>query len=219
MAPDPGEGPEPCNTGPAKCNEPTRARITETQEPFDPSKVRVVAWGVDALYTTYDGDLQPWLVEGLESLKMEAQADDAPVHWPGLMLFGEPLVVHQRGGVRGYKYHVSNSKCDAFFVGAGKNQPALWLQPRAEYLKEIGPAKLVEQQREVVAQFFQGTPQERANRLDLHVDLVGLTWDTFELDYSGDQMVSVKSGPPGKRRPHLRQSSLETLWGGLSLVI
>jgi len=183
------KGPEPCNTGPSKCNEPTE----EAQTPFQPDKVQVVAWGSDAMYTTYDGDLWPWLVDALESIKLEAQADDAPVAWEDFLLFGEPIVVHQRGGVRGYKYHLSNSKCDAFLVGAGDKQPALWLQPRAEFLKEMGPAKLVELQRQEVDKLFMGIPQERANRLDLHADLAGVPWDAFDVRVFSDRMEVVNA--------------------------
>jgi len=182
-SPGKGAGPEPCITGPAKCNNPP---------------VKVVAWGVDALYTTYDGDLKPELVEVLDLLKQEAQQDDAPALFPSLILFGEPVMVHRSGGVKGYRYHVSNSKVDAFLVGGGKNQPALWVQPRAEYLREVGPRRLVEKQRECVRALFEGIPEERANRLDLHVDLAGLSWDAFDLRAMGDRFEVVNATTRGK---------------------
>lgn len=182
-------GPEPCITGPAKC----KRTEQESQAPFNPDAVKVVAWGMDALYTNYDGDLVRWLEPALEELKLEAQADNTPVEFPDLSLFGEPVMVHPRGGVRGYRYHVSNSKCDVFLVGAGENQPALWMQPRAEYLREVGPRRLVEEQRASVEGLFLEAPLERANRMDLHVDLTGVTWEAFSVRFTGERFEVVNA--------------------------
>ncbi len=179
------EGSEPCITGPSKC----KRTQQQAQDPFQPSKVQVVAWGVDALYTTHQGELRQDILEALEFLKAEAQQDDAPAHFAGVNLFGEPVMVHRGGGVKGYTYHVSNSKCDAFLVGRGKNQPALWIQPKGEFLREVGPHRLVELQRRSVEALFDGVPQERANRLDLQVDLTGVTWAAFGLDFKEGGLV------------------------------
>ncbi|HYF95136.1 MAG TPA: hypothetical protein VD969_23245 [Symbiobacteriaceae bacterium] len=188
------KGPEPCITGPAKCSEPNEGG----QAPFDPSQVQVVASGVDALYTTYQGELRPDILEALGLLKAEAQQDDAPAEFPGFRLFGEDVFVNRTGGVKGYTYHVSNSKCDAFLVGRGKNQPELWIQPRAEFLREIGPVRLAAMQRESVEPLFTGTPQERANRVDLHVDLTGVTWEAFGLCFQDGGIVVGNAVSRGK---------------------
>ncbi|HWI65119.1 MAG TPA: hypothetical protein VNT75_25095 [Symbiobacteriaceae bacterium] len=150
------------------------------------------------MYSTYQGELRPDILAALEILKAEAQQDDAPAEFAGLRLFGEDVMVNRNGGVKGYTYHVSNSRCDAFLVGRGKNQPELWIQPRAEFLREVGPRKLQRMQRESVEVLFSGTPQERANRVDLHVDLTGVTWEAFGLGFENGGIVLGNTTSRGK---------------------
>lgn len=190
------KGPKPCITGPSKCKQ-TQQRA-QAPDPFSPERVQVVAWGVDALYTTYQGELRQDILAALEILKAEAQQDDTPALFAGVNLFGEPLMVHQGGGVKGFTYHVSNSKCDAFLVGRGKNQPALWVQPKAEFLREVGPVRLVHMQRKSVEALFDSLPQERANRLDLHADLEGVTWNAFGLTFDEAGIVVGNATTRGK---------------------
>lgn len=144
--------------------------------------VRPLAWGVDAAYTTYDGQLYDRVLLAVDRWTECARANGGPVP-TDLVWMGEPMACYASGGRSGWRYHLANSLVDLFLVGHHPNQPVMSVQPKAAAIRELGLDGVIEGQRAELHRWLEEGEfaVERPSRVDLFVDVQGLDWGAFDI--------------------------------------
>lgn len=134
--------------------------------------------GLDSLYVSFPGKLDSELLGRLEDLRVQAQADGAPVPLPADG--GRPLVVHPNGSGH-YRYWLQNSDFQVLVARGGK-LPPVYLKVSSAYLHQLGPIAALHDAERVVRDILSGQlGPAQASRLDLYVDFQG--WIPNELDF------------------------------------
>lgn len=132
-----------------------------------PVPVRELASGVDALYLSGRAALRPALVERLEAGRLLAGDQRDPV---AIDLGGEAFRIASHGF--GKHRFCLDHRHGQLGVSPGGKLPAFRIQPRAEYLHGVGPARAVDWFRKTLSKEV-GPVRLSASRLDLHCDVQG----------------------------------------------
>lgn len=140
--------------------------------------VTVSAAGVDSLYLSFAGHVDEVLVDLLEGLKLEAQAEGAPV--PFRLGDGPASVVHPMGSGH-YRYWIHCSDFDVYVSRNGR-LPPVYVKLASAYMHQLGPEMaLREADAFVRSTLTAGLAPPAASRIDLYADFQG--WVPTELDY------------------------------------
>ena len=134
------------------------------------AKLVELASGIDALYLTGWAELSPLLCEqlyeGREAAKASGEAQP--------FLFGGTQFEVAPHGLRRYRYLLRHPSCGLLGLSPSGNLPAVYIQPRAEFLHGVGALEAARWFENVVVDRC-GAVELRVSRVDLHADFHG--WD------------------------------------------
>jgi hypothetical protein len=133
--------------------------------------------GVDSLYVSFAGTLDAGLLGRLEELRLQAQAEGAPVS----IHAGEQrrLVVHPNGSGY-YRYWLQCSDFQVLVAQGGK-LPPVYLKLSSAYIHQLGPIAALREAETFVRGTLPGQlGASQASRVDVYADFQG--WIPDELD-------------------------------------
>ena len=130
----------------------------------------VISHGVDSLYLSFRGQLDPALLEAMERLRTEAQAQSKPA--PVSFEDGRPMVVLPHGWTF-YRFALHSTDFD-LFLAAGEHVPPVYVRLSSFVLHSAGALAAAADvqtfvRRNVMAAAQPATP----SRVDLHADFQG----------------------------------------------
>jgi len=132
--------------------------------------------GVDSLYVSFAGTVDVRLLGHLEELRLQAQADGAPVLLPA----GERRMIVHANGSGHYRYWL---QCSDFqvLVAQGRKLPPVYLKLSSAYLHQLGPIAALRDAETFVRATLKGQlGPSQASRVDMYADFQG--WIPNELD-------------------------------------
>ena len=133
--------------------------------------------GVDSLYVSFAGTVDVRLLGHLEELRLQAQADGAPVLLPA----GERRMIVHANGSGHYRYWLHCSDFQVL-VAQGRMLPPVYLKLSSAYLHQLGPiAALRDAETFVRATLTGQLAPPQASRVDLYADFQG--WIPNEQDF------------------------------------
>jgi hypothetical protein len=130
----------------------------------------ILSHGVDSLYLTFQGAVEPALLDALESLKSEAQATSRPA--PIFFEDGRAMVVLPSGNGF-YRYTIHCTDFDVF-VARGEHVPPVYVRLSSLYLHSVGALEAAGEVRGFVAACLAASNAEpTTSRIDVYADFQG----------------------------------------------
>lgn len=133
--------------------------------------------GVDSLYVSFAGAVDVRLLGHLEELRLQAQADGAPVSLPA----GERRMIVHANGSGHYRYWL---QCPDFqvLVAQGRKLPPVYMKLSSAYLHQLGPMAALRDAETLVRATLTGQlGPSQASRVDVYADFQH--WVPNELDF------------------------------------
>ncbi len=149
---------------------------TASHSYMDGGGVRVLRIGVDSLYVSYYGELDPVVGVDLGGKKFQAQSrnpkDQALAQWE---VQGHIFEVSDRGqgvkGQGGFAYVLEDNAFRIALSSSGsRSLPLAYVKISSEYLAHVGPEAAVEALSKIVATFGNAEEVPMVSRVDLYVD-------------------------------------------------
>lgn len=130
----------------------------------------VLSHGVDSLYLSFAGKLEPELLEAMEQLKAEAQKESLPA--PISFSDGRATLVMPYGRhFYAFWVHCSDFDC---FLARGEHVPPVSVQLRSEYLHAAGPRAAAAEAEAFVSECLMASAKPAVvSRIDLYADFQG----------------------------------------------
>jgi len=136
------------------------------------NSIRIVRRGIDSLYLSYPGDVEPEFAAKLQTLKEFAQAPSDDDVSKSYRQIGEHLfTVLPRG--RGRFPFVLEDNWFSIQVGTGASLPLLYVQVRSEYLTAVGAEEAIRTLDGIARAMGEVRGPATVSRLDLFADFVG----------------------------------------------
>ena len=171
---EPGVGAQAPTPAPAVGD--AQSSNTASHSYTDGAGVRVLRIGVDSLYVSYYGELDPVVGVDLGGKKLQAQSRDATERalapWE---VQGHIFEVSDRGqgvkGQGGFAYVLQDNAFRIALSSSGsRSLPLAYVKISSEYLAHVGPEAAVEALSKIVATFGNAEEVPMVSRVDLYVD-------------------------------------------------
>lgn len=132
--------------------------------------LNVLSHGVDSLYISFKGELEPGLLEAMERLREEAQAGSKPV--PIAFDDRRAMVVLPHGWTF-YRYAMHSTDFDVF-LAAGEHVPPVYVRLSSLFLHAAGAEPAAADTEAFVRRnVMAGATPNRPSRVDLYADFQG----------------------------------------------
>jgi hypothetical protein len=141
------------------------------------SSVRVLAAGVDSLYVSFKGETDPARLDGIEVLKVRAQATGEPQLV--VPVYNRRALV-QPSGWASYRYWLRCGDFDVF-LGRGQSLPAAYARIASEFIHEVGPIRALADLKSFVGGLLDQVDETICSRVDIYADFQG--WVPESEDY------------------------------------
>jgi hypothetical protein len=197
-----GEGPQPSITGPSNC-------------------IRVLRHGIDSLYVSYPGKIEPNIALMLQGMKELAQGSTDQEIAQGLCHIGDHVfTVLPRG--RGRFAYVLEDGWFSIQVSSAVSLPLAHVQIRSEYLTAVGAEEAIRTLGEIVSYFGECSGPATISRIDLYADFTtdhdlthepGFAWikrcRKRDIHEEADRITGISFGPGNELSARLYDKTLE----------
>ena len=138
----------------------------------DNGKIKLLRWGVDSLYLSYQGELHSHINEQLTKLKQQAQSDKQHEQAKAQIKIGEHLFEVKDKGTSMFNYVLEDNAFRIQLSRPGKSVPMAYVKLSSEYLTYKTPADAEKHLTEVLSQLGAIESTANVSRIDLFVDFV-----------------------------------------------
>lgn len=151
------QGTTPSNTVPYNCNTPY---------------FKLLRFGVDSLYLSYQGDIFPEVQERLTKLKQLAQHSEADQQALAQFAIGDHIFEVKDKGSSIFPFVIEDGEFRISLSRANKQTPMAYVKLSSRYLSSITPKNAETQLREILGELGVLTDYAHVSRLDLCADFV-----------------------------------------------
>lgn len=138
------------------------------------SEVKILRFGVDSLYVSYQGNLHPYIDQQLSELKKLAQADRQGEQAKAQFVIGDHLFEVKDKGSSMFSYVLEDNAFRIQLSRPDKSVPMAYIKISSEYLTHKLPADSEKHLYELLSQLGDIESVAHVSRIDMFVDFVSL---------------------------------------------
>ncbi|WP_286162380.1 replication initiation factor [Methylobacillus flagellatus] len=149
---------------------PSNTACNNSNEPV--AELKYLRWGVDSLYLSYQGELDPAIDAKLASLKLAAQSTKRRDQSKAQLKLGQHLFEVYDKGASFFSYILEDNAFRIQLARSGKSVPMAYVKISSEFLTHVGPSMAEGLLSSLLGQLGILTGRPTVSRIDLFIDFV-----------------------------------------------